>query len=148
MVQNFEEELSYSSHDEDSLEWNTTISTRPENNPRRGEEKPRVHEHRSKRYWNIYYGAIQNHRRVQNKNKIKEMKKDIDENGESSLEKYAKSKKKRQKNTNFLKRLKKIECSNDIKDSLHDHCILSGSENILKTCAKVQFEGKKKQLNM
>ena len=122
-----DDELSYKSDDEDTFK---TIVSCPvvQENARRSEEKPRVYENRCKRYWNRYYGKIENGRRVEKKKMVKEMKEDVDDDGESTLTKAVKSRRKNNKNKILLNRLHQIDISNDIKDSIHDHNIISGND--------------------
>ena len=101
---------------------------------RRSEDKPRVYQHRRKRYWDRHYGRIQNARRIQKKKNIREMKEDIDDMGESYLSKLARSKRKKNSNRKSLIRLQQVEYSKDIDESVHDHKSIFGNENQYK-CA-------------
>ena len=106
--------------------------------PRRCEEKPRVDEHGNKRYWKRYYKKAQNQRRKNQKKTRKAMKLDIDENEESYLFRLSRSNKIQKQNYKEQRRLRRLEYLNDIKDSIHDHSILSmdeprtGYENIAR----------------
>ena len=113
---------------DDTFEEETTIKSSTECHVRREEDKPRVLEHRYKRYWNLRYGKIRNQKRLENKTKMKEMKYDIDENGESKLSDFVKMIKKQKQNKRFLRKLGKAFNSNHIKDTIHDHNIVSYSE--------------------
>ena len=113
---------------DDTFEEEKTLENLTECHVRREEDKPKVLEHRYKRYWNLRYGKIQNQKRLENKRKMKEMKIDIDESGVSKLSYFVKMNKKEKQNKRFLKRLEWEFNSNYIKDTIHDHNIVSYSE--------------------
>ena len=106
--------------------------------PRRSEEKPRVDEHSCRRNRKMYHKKIQNQRRKNQKKARKAMKLDVDENEESYLFRLSRSNKKQKQNYKEQRRSRKLEYLNDIKDSIHDHSILSmderrtGYENIVR----------------
>ena len=124
-----DDELSYMSDDEENFR-NKTIASCPvvEEKARRSEEKPRVYENRCKRYWNRYYGRLENERRIEKKKKMKEMKEGVEDDGESTLTKAVKSRRKKNQNKILLNRLHQIDISNDIKDTIHDYNIISGND--------------------
>ena len=106
--------------------------------PRRSEEKPRVDEHSCKRNRKMYHKKIQNQRRKNQKKTRKAMKLDVDQNEESYLFRLSRSNKIQKQNYKEQIRSRKLEYLNDIKDSTHDHSILSmderrtGYENIVR----------------
>ena len=113
---------------DDTFEDETTLEDSDECHVRRGEDKPRVLEHRYKRYWNLCYGKIRNQKRLENKRKMKEMKFEIDESGVSKLSYFVKMSRKQKQNKRFLRRLEMAFNSDYIKDTVHDHNIVSYSE--------------------
>ena len=113
---------------DDTFEEEKTLENLTECHVRREEDKPRVLEHRYKRYWNLRYGKIRNQKRLENKRKMKEMKFDIDESGVTKLSDLIKMNKIKKQNKRFLKRLERAFNSNYIKDTVHDHNIVSYSD--------------------
>ena len=113
---------------EDLLSDEEVFQNSIENNFRRGEDKPRVIEHRLKRHRRQNYGKVRNEERIHKRMKMKQMKSDLDENGESSLSKFTTWCKRQKENKKYLKRLELLYHSHDIKDSIYDHAIVSNDE--------------------
>ena len=124
---------------EDRFEVDPLIEPLNEDTVRRGEDKPRVLEHRYKRYWNSRYGKIRNKQRLERKRKMKEMKSSSDENGVSMLSQQAKWNKKYKQSKTFLKRLEMSFNSNYIEDTVYDHNIVSNNE-FHKTKESLNFD--------
>ena len=59
---------------------------------------------------------------------MKEMKEGVEDDGQSTLTKAVKSRRKKNQNKILLNRLHQIDISNDIKDTIHDYNIISGND--------------------
>ena len=142
-----------------SVRWKDELSSDEEvfqnsieSNFRRGEDKPRVIEHRLKRHRRQSYGKVRNVERIQKRMKTKQMKSDLDENGESSLSKFTAWYKREKENKKYLKRLEYLYNFHDIEESIYDHVIVSNdrvkenfrqrlySSNRINSITKVGFK--------
>ena len=128
MVEEPWDEVSRVRWKEDLLSDEEVFQNSIENNFRRGEDKPRVIEHRLKRHRRQTYGKLRNEEIIQKRMKTKQMKSDLDENGESSLSKFTTWCKRQKENKKYLKKLEYLYNYYDIKDIIHDHVIVSSEE--------------------